>query len=82
MGGIIHGGVNAEPEACCSSGLKVRNWLRTDLQSPEYEVCLYLSFRHSGQGWEGLKVTRLGHRRCWSRAVAAPRSGSRQASQI
>lgn len=28
---ISHGGINAEPEACCSSDLNVRVWLDSDL---------------------------------------------------
>jgi hypothetical protein len=38
----------------------VRNWLDSEVQRPEFDVRLYPSFRHSGQGWEGLKVTRSG----------------------
>jgi len=33
-------------------------WLQADLQSPEIDFRSSPSFRHSGQGWEGLKVTR------------------------
>ncbi len=35
-----------------------RLWLNPEVQPPEIEVRLYPSFRHSGQGWEGLKVNR------------------------
>ncbi len=34
-------------------------WLQTDIQPPENEVRLYPNSRHSGQGWECLKVTGL-----------------------
>jgi hypothetical protein len=40
------------PNVCC--------WLESEVQPPEIEVRLYLSFRHSGQGCEGLKVTPTG----------------------
>jgi hypothetical protein len=38
-----------------------RFWLDSEVQRPEFDVRLYPSFRHSGQGWEGLNLTRLGH---------------------
>ncbi len=41
------------PNVCC--------WLESEVQPPEIEVRLYPSFRHSGQGWEGLKVTPSRH---------------------
>ncbi len=40
--------------------LNVAFCLQADLQSPEIDVRLYPSFRHSRQGWEGLKVTLSG----------------------
>ncbi len=40
--------------------LNDRSWLRTDLQPPEIDFRLYPSFRHSGQGPEGLKGTLFG----------------------
>jgi len=36
---------------------EVAFWLDSEVQPPEIEVHLYPSFRHSGQGPEGLKVT-------------------------
>ncbi len=36
-------------------------WLDSEVQRPEIDVRYYPSLRHSGQGWEGLKVTRSGH---------------------
>ncbi len=39
-----------------------RLWLDPEVQRLEIEVRLYPSFRHSGQGWEGLKVTHNGSR--------------------
>ncbi|MEE8309192.1 MAG: hypothetical protein V3R34_02225, partial [Hyphomicrobium sp.] len=39
----------------------LRLWLQADLQPPEIDFRLYPSIRHFGQGWERLKVTRLGH---------------------
>ncbi len=44
-----------------TSEANVRVWLDSEVQRPEIEVRLYPSFRHSGQGWEGLKVTRFGY---------------------
>ncbi len=32
-------------------------WLQADIQPPEFEVCSYPNTGHSGQGWEGLKLT-------------------------
>ncbi len=37
--------------------LRVRLWLKSDIQSPEIEVRLYPNMRHFWQGWECLKVT-------------------------
>ncbi len=36
-------------------------WLQADIQRPEIEVRFTPSSRHSGQGWEGLKLTQSGH---------------------
>ncbi len=38
----------------------VHTWLESEVQPPEIEVRLYPSFRHSGQGPEGLKVVESG----------------------
>ena len=41
---------------------RARLWLESEVQRHEIEVRLYPRLRHSGQGWEGLKVTHSGHR--------------------
>ena len=35
-------------------------WLESEVQRPDIDVRSYPSFRHSGQGPEGLKVTHSG----------------------
>jgi hypothetical protein len=58
----VYGGSLGESNGVVRAlGSNVRVWLASEVQPPENDVRLYLSFRHSGQGCEGLKVTHSCH---------------------